>query len=69
MKEYVLFTYVPSMDIWCEIKTSITLKSLKNYVKAEREENFLLNELYIRSKTRVVKRYKDITNERYNLLG
>ena len=60
MNNYVLFCYDSSTDIWCEYKTSKNLKALKNYVAEQRNEHYLGCEMYIRSNTRIVKRYKAI---------
>jgi hypothetical protein len=58
MNNYVLFCYDSSTKMWCEYKTSKNLKALKNYVAEQRNEHYLRCEMYIRSNTRIVKRYK-----------
>ena len=60
MNNYVLFCYASSTDMWCEYKTSKNLKALKNYVAEQRNEHYLRSEMYIRSNTRIVKRYKEV---------
>jgi len=57
---YTLFCYDKSADMYCEYKSFDTLKGSKKYVDDSRNENYLLGKMYIRSNTRVVKRYNEI---------
>lgn len=65
---YILFNYVASEGTWCEFKKSCSLKSLKNYVIAERSENKMLMPLMIFSEAtgKVVKKYKELVLECIN---
>ena len=65
---YILYNYLPNENTWCEFKRSCSLKSLKNYVIAERSENKMLMPLKIYSEAtgKVVKRYKEIVIECIN---
>lgn len=58
MNNYVLFCYDGSN--WHEYKSSNSLKGLKKMVDEQRNDNGLRCAMYIRSNTRIVKRYKAI---------